>query len=263
VIGVIAEKYAIQIHAICVLSNHYHLTHTDPYGLIVEFERDANSFISRAINCAHGDFESMWSRSPSSRVECLEPADLVGKIAYTMANPVAARLVKFGRNWPGLRRAWPSKSRVIKRPAKFFRGPDAGGRWPDQVSLELSRPPGYDEYSDDELAAVLDAAIDRDEEKEREQAKEQSESFVGRKGVLSQSRYNRPRSHDSRFKVSPDVAAKDKWLRIERLSAKPEWLRSYRVARLRWIGGERDVEFPYGTYKLRVEFGVCCAPPPH
>ena len=149
VAAVIAKKWGIWLHAIAALGNHWHVCLTDPHGNIVAFERDCHQFIARAVNAHHGEFESLWSSAPTSRVECEEPDDLVGKIAYTMANPVEAGMVRYGKSWPGVRRAWPSKPRVIKRPPKFFRGHERGGKWPKEAVLEFTRPPGYDELSDD------------------------------------------------------------------------------------------------------------------
>ena len=95
------------------------------------------------LNAAHGDFESVWvSSEASSRVECEDPDDLVARIAYTMANPVEAGLVRYGKSWPGVRRAWPSKPIAIQRPPKFFRGAEQGGSWPEQATLRFCRTRG-------------------------------------------------------------------------------------------------------------------------
>ena len=137
-------------------TNHTHICLTDPEGRICEFTRDCHAFIARAVNAAHGDFESMWSSEQTSHVTCGGPDDLIAKIAYAMANPVAACLVKYGKNWPGVRAAWPAKARVVHRPTEFFRDKKDGGTWPDTAVLEFSRPPGYDGMSDEELAALID-----------------------------------------------------------------------------------------------------------
>ena len=105
VVAVMEKRWNLKVHAIDVMGNHWHLVLTDPDGNVVEFQRDCHQFIARALNAHHGDFESMWASEPTSRVECEEPSDVIGKIAYTMANPVEAGLVRYGSSWPGLRRA--------------------------------------------------------------------------------------------------------------------------------------------------------------
>ena len=262
VIAVVAERTGIILHAVCVMSNHTHICLTDPEGRICEFTRDCHAFIARAVNAAHGDFESMWSSEQTSHVTCVEPDDLIAKIAYAMANPVAATLVKYGKNWPGVRAAWPAKARVVHRPKKFFRDEKDGGSWPDTAVLEFSRPPGYDGMSDEELAALIENEIDEREEHHRQEARRDGKSFMGRREVLEQSRYARPKKPEKRFELSPRVACRNKWLRIERLGHDRAWRGSYERALLDWRSGDRDVIFPYGTYKMRVVHNVFCAPPP-
>jgi hypothetical protein len=262
VVAVMQAKWNISLHAMDVLSNHHHQVCTDADGNIARFQQDCHSFITRALNAHHGEFESMWSNVQGSRVECEEPADIVDKIAYTMANPVEAGLVRHGHSWPGLRRAWPSKPMVFKKPKKFFRGEDEGGVWPDEAVLELSRPPGYDHLTDDELAALILGAIDEREERFRAEHDADGRPFLGRRAVLRQSRYDRPRTREPRFGISPKVACRNKWRRIERLRANQHWSAAYRRAMARWRAGARDVVFPMGTYKMRLLHGVMCADSP-
>ena len=262
VVAVMARRWSIQLHALIVMSNHWHPCLTDPDGNVVQFQRDCHSFIARALNAAHGEFENIWSSEPTSRVECVKPDDLVHKIAYAMANPVEAGLVRYGKSWPGVRHAWPCKQRVIRKPPGFFRGNDDGGQWPDEVVLEFSRPPGYDDLCDDELGAAINAAIDEREQRFRREYDEVGRTFLGRKAVLAQRRHGRPTSREPRFAMSPKVACRNKWQRIERLAANKRWLADYTDVCRRWMSGDRAVVFPAGTYKMRVVHRAACAPEP-
>ncbi|MCG8424290.1 MAG: hypothetical protein MJE77_40880, partial [Proteobacteria bacterium] len=252
VVAVVAQRNGIQLNGLVVLSNHWHVCLADPEGRICDFTRDCHAFIARAVNAVHGDFESMWSNEQTSQVTCVEPIDLVGKIAYAMANPVESLLVAHGKNWPGVRRAWPAKPRIVNRPKQFFRDETDGGTWPETAILEFSRPPGYESKSDEELATLIQDAIDQREEKFRQQARREGKRFLGRRAVLEQSRYARPKTEESRFKLSPRVACKNKWLRIERLGRNRVWGTSYAQALIGWRSGDREVVFPHGTYKMRV-----------
>lgn len=260
VLAVAQRRWNIEIQAFVVKSNHWHVCLTDPDGNVVEFQRDCHQFISRALNAHFGEFESVWASEPTSRVECEEPSDLIRKIAYTMANPVEAGLVRHGTSWPGLRRAWPSKPMRFKKPPKFFRGEDQGGTWPDEAVLELTRPPGYDDLDDDELAALVGQAIHEREQHFRDTYDAEGRRFLGRRAVLRQSRHDRPRTREPRFGMSPEVACGNKWLRIERLRSNLDWQKGYRHALARWRAGERRVVFPHGTYKMRLLHNVRCAP---
>ena len=235
---------------------------TDPDARVVDFQRDCHSIITRYLNSSHGEFESMWSAKPPSRVACVEPSDIIDKIAYTLANPVSSFLVREGRSWPGVRAAWPAKPRIVERPPGFFVDEEDGGSWPATATLTFHRPPGYDQLSDDELAAVIAETTEQAEAKARQQASEAGIQFLGRRAARKQSRYSYPKSREPRFGISPQVAARSKWARIERLEQNRLWLETYEAQLQLFMAGDRDVLFPFGTYKLRVTCGVRCASPP-
>jgi hypothetical protein len=262
VIAVMAQKWNMAFHEVMVMGNHWHPVMTDLDGNAARFEQDCHQFIARALNRYHGDSESLWANTQSNRVECVEGTDIINKIAYAMANPVEGRLVRYGHNWPGLRRAWPSKPLTFRRPKKFFRGQKEGGPWPEEATLEFTRPPGFDDVSDEDLAASIKSAIDEREEKFRKQYDAEGKSFLGRRRVLEQSRYSQPQSEDEPRGIKPKLACRNKWRRIERLQQDKRWLNGYRQALPRWCAGDRDVVFPAGTYKMRILHGVRCAEGP-
>jgi putative transposase len=262
ILAVLTERYGILMHAVCVMSNHWHSVISDPLGTIVEFERDAHALIARALNAMHGEGESLWAREPSCRLTCLEPDDVLDKIVYTLANPVEAGLVAYGKSWPGLRRSWPDRPRTIKRPEGFFRDEEAGGEWPEYATLTLHRPPGFDHLPDEELAAMLRDQLDKREAALREAAQKAGKRFLGRRAVLRQSRKAYPVSFEERFRARPKVAGRSRWARLERRRQDRAWLAAYQEARERLRAGEPRVCFPYGTWKLRIYYHVPCDDPP-
>ena len=261
IVAVIAKHYQIQLHGLTVMSNHYHATLTDPEGNVCNFTRDCHSFITRALNAEFGEFESLWSSQQTSHVTCVEPSDLVDKMVYSMANPVKAGLVAHGKSWPGIRMAWPAPAVEVRRTGTFFRNADSE-TWPETAVLELVRPPGYEELDDEELGAMIHEAIEAREAEHRKERYGKGLRFLGRRKVLEQSRDDRPRSHEEHGTISPRVACRNKWLRIERLAQNRAWLEAYQKALKRWRAGDRTVEFPHGTYKMRVVHGARCVGPP-
>lgn len=213
-----------------------HLVFTDPRGEIVKFTREFHSLVARHINAAHGDFESLWSRQQTDRVEIGEPSDIIGKIAYTMANPVAAFQLRHGGSWPWVRTAWPARPRRIKRPRGFLRPRSDGGRWPADVVLELHRPPRFEDVSDEELA---------------------------RASARRSPRANRrSRSSSAPTGSGTRALARSPGRRAELLARRRAWLDEYAEALERWRAGDRDVVCPHGTYKMRVVQQVNVAPAP-
>ena len=84
---------------------------------------------------------------------------------------------------------------------------------------------------------------------------------LGRRAILRQSWRDRPSSHEPRRELSPRVAARDKWARIEALLRDRAFLVAYHAARAAWLLGERAI-FPPGTYWLRRFAAVPVAPLP-
>jgi REP element-mobilizing transposase RayT len=253
-----ARRHDIRLHSFCFLSNHYHLVLSDPNALLPAFMRYLNSLVARALNASIGHFESLWAKDGSySAVEPLEPGDIVAKAAYTLANPVAAGLVRTGAEWPGLRTSpeqLGSTKLVARKPKGFF---DPKGHLPDTVELELTTPPGF--ASAAEFRSLVTAAVVELEQEHREEVAAEGRRFVGVARVLAQNPFARPASSEPRFGLKPRVAARDKWKRIERLVQLGSFASSYRKAFAAWRSGARDVLFPAGTYLMRVLYGVQCA----
>src|SRR3970282_466367 len=103
-LAIAAAQYGIQVHASCFWSNHYHLVCTDPRGVLPEFLRYFNEFTARALNASYGRWEALSASDGLSVVRLLAREDVVAKIAYTLAHPVAPRLVLPGRPASSARR---------------------------------------------------------------------------------------------------------------------------------------------------------------
>lgn len=247
-----ALRFGIQVHAFCVLSNHYHLILTDPDARLPAFSQYLDSLVARAVNACLGRWESFWSPSSYSAVALATPRDVFDKTLYVLANPIAAGLVRRAREWPGL---WSdpeligSGTIVARRPKTFFRD---DGYLPEQVELELTIPPGIE--SPDQFRKDLAAAL---REREDEHAAT-GRGFLGRARVSAQSPWATPSSRERRREPKPRVAAKDRWKRAEALARLAGFIAEYREAWRRWKSGIRDVLFPAGTYALRVTHGVLC-----
>jgi REP element-mobilizing transposase RayT len=258
VLGLAAQRYHVRVHAFCVLSNHVHLVVTDVDGRLPAFMQYVDSLVARAVNASLGRFEGFWASDGSySAVEPLDPADVLAKIAYALANPVAAGLVRTGAEWPGL---WTAPDQIgtakltARRPEGFF---DAKGYLPAAVELELTVPPGF--ASAAEFRSLLSAAVRELEEKHRQELTGQGRRFLGAARVLAQNPLSRPASGEPRFELRPRIAARDKWKRIEGLLRLGSFERQYQQAQRAWRSGVRDVVFPAGTYLMRIMHGVQCA----
>jgi REP element-mobilizing transposase RayT len=252
VLAVAAQRYGVQIHAYCVLSNHLHLVISDRHARLPAFQQFLASFVARAINESLGRWETFWAPSSYSAVVLGSREDVVAKAAYVLANPVAAGLVREGQLWPGL---WSRPDDIgttirVKRPEHFF---DEEGFLPEHVDLELVVPAGFS--STREFIERLRAELSRQEEEGRAK----NGDFLGATRVRAQSPFARPRPGEPRRQLSPRVAARDKWRRIELLGRLKSFLSAYSAALSAWRRGVKDPVFPAGTYLMRVAHGVACA----
>ncbi|HTN51441.1 MAG TPA: hypothetical protein VML50_03485 [Anaeromyxobacter sp.] len=256
VLAVAAEKYGIAVHAFCVLSNHFHLVVTDRQGRLPEFHRDLDGLVARATNRFLGRWESFWDPDSYSAVALEDGNAILEKMVYVLANPVVAGLVRKASDWPGL---WSAPSLMdgdaltVKRPAILFR---ENGPLASTATLRLCRPPGFE--NDDSLIPTLMALLQDAEDRAAAELERDGRHFLGVARILAQDPLSSPASGEPRMAMSPRVATRNKWKRIEALQRLAEFVSGYKVALAAWRAGERRVLFPAGTWLMRLQHGACC-----
>lgn len=253
ILALAAQRYGIQLHAYCVLSNHFHLVVTDPDARLPAFQQFLDGLVARALNASLGRDDAFWSSRPYSAVLLGSPEDVVRKAAYALANPVAAGLVPAGHLWPGL---WSGIDLIgttisVRRPARFF---SAKGGLPKTVDLTLAVPPGF------EFASVFKDQLRAELSRQEQAARADNASFLGTAKILAQSPFDRPKRPTHGGGINPRIAARDKWRRVELLQRLKTFLADYQTALEIWREGKVDPVFPAGTYLMRVAHGVVCAP---
>lgn len=246
-LGLLAKKYEIQVHAYLVMSNHYHLVLTDTLGRLPDFQRDFNSLLARSINQLLGRQESFWDRRSYSPIKLLDDHAVVDRIAYTLANPVEERLVERARHWTGATSAGLAfgKSRRVARPSRFF-----DKSMPESVEIELIRPKCHAELDDEELLARIHQDV-----AEREEEAQKLGRVIGMSRVSKQNWRARPKRNRPRERVRPTVAGGSREMRMGALQEAKEWLRAYKDALAQFVAGVRSIEFPRGTWWMCVRLG--------
>jgi hypothetical protein len=259
-----ARRYGIEINWVAVESNHYHAGIHDVRGNYPEFLRYFHSLLARGINAHRGRWENLWATEQASVVELVSADAVFEKQIYGLTNPVKDHLVDKVHNWPGvssLRYQLSRGSVTVKRPKHFF---NPNGGLPEEITLQFVRPRGFEHLTEEQWKAKLSNAI---ADKEREFAAKRAAKgirLLGSRAVRDQSPFSSPTTFTKRRGLSPRIATRNKWLRVEAAQRNKQFATQYRDALSRFRSGE-DVLFPAGTYLLRVRGLVSCEaqPPPN
>lgn len=254
-----AERTGVVVHAVCVMSNHWHGVVTDPEGRLPEFIECFHKLLAKAQNASLDRCENFWSTDKTSVVLLTSEQDVLEKMAYTLANPTAAGLVKSPEEWPGVISGRFGENRSTEMPDGFF---DEEGDLPDSSELQIVRPEIFAALSDAQLYARLRDEVATRVRSARDEIAHAGRSFLGRKGVLRQSVTARPNTETAKRKLNPRVAGQSIAARAAAIQRLCEFYKAYRAAWTEWRSGSRDVKFPAGTYALRVHAGVLCADAP-
>ncbi|MDH5492385.1 MAG: transposase, partial [Myxococcales bacterium] len=97
-----ARKFGIQVHAVVVMSTHWHVILTDPQGVLPRFHEEFHRHLANAMKNHRGWPAELLDKRQTSVVELLCPAAILDKIAYAIANPVDCGAVPSARQWPGV-----------------------------------------------------------------------------------------------------------------------------------------------------------------
>jgi putative transposase len=252
-----AKKSGVRLHAVCFMSNHWHGVVSDPSALLPIFLEHLHRLIAKAQNAWLKRRENFWSSERTSVVHLATPSDVLEKMAYTIANPTSAMLVRSPDEWPGVLSHWEETSAEVEMPDVFF---DRYGDLPRKVSLDIVRPQIFEQLTDDQLSRLLLNEVGKLVQRARDATLVSESQFVGVQAVLNQRFDAKPSTEEKLGALNPRIAAESPPVRVRTIQKMQAFVKAYRAAWLRWREGIRDVVFPAGTYALRLHSGVTCAP---
>jgi len=248
------HKTRVRLHAVIVMSNHYHIIVTDTLGVLPLFVEWLNKLVARCMNHHLGRWENFWASQQASYVHLVDAEAIIEKMAYVLCNAVSAGAIERNADWPGLHIGRPGKH-TARRPGFFFR---ENGAMPEKVSLEVTLPL-LDGMSADHTRRAIENAVSERERTEQERIRAEGREFGTAEAARNVDPFSSPSTDEPRRTLSPRVATPNASTRIQALARLVEFVRTHRQAMSAWLEKKRDVCFPFGTYLMRIRHGVLCA----
>jgi REP element-mobilizing transposase RayT len=259
-----AQKlYDMPIHAVAVLSNHYHLL-LSPRDAehLARFMGHVNSNIAREIGRLRGWRQKFWGDRYQVVAVSGEEEAQVARLHYVLSQGVKEQLVERSEQWPGLHCA-----RALRD------GEDLLGRWFDRTTLNeatrygrkvdprahseelrmvLSPLPCWQDRSTTEIQRLVGEILEtiRDE---AEVARRAVGSHVAGAQRLTVKSPLAPRCSPERFGGAP-IHAASREVRRRFVEARRWFLDAYRDASRRLRRGDSGVMFPDGCFPPGLPF---------
>ncbi|WP_437821001.1 transposase [Sorangium sp. So ce1078] len=258
-LAVSARRYGVEVHALCAMSTHLHLVVTDVQGVLPHFLQFFHRIVALGTKVLRKWEGPVWDHEATSVVRLLTPAAVVEKIAYVLANPVAAGLVRRAREWPGVKVDVGELGRGVlhaARPSAYL-DPE-NPQWVEKATLPLALPPAIEKENAESFRHQIAAELERQEARARAEVERQGLRFLGAERASKVSPYERATSSEGLRGRNPTFAVGrgqgDAWRTAA--AAVRAFRASYRAALERWRAGVRSILFPVGTWWMRTFHGA-------
>jgi putative transposase len=258
-LAVSTRRFGLQVHALCAMSTHLHLVVTDVQGVLPSFLQFFHRIVALGTKVLRRWEGPVWDHEATSVVRLLTHAAVVEKIAYVLANPVAAGLVRHAREWPGAKVSVGEIGRGelrANRPSAYFN--PSNPQWPEEAVLPIALPPTVEPDSAARFHGDISAEIERQEAQAHAEVQRQGYRFLGAERASHASPYDRATSFEALRDRNPTFAVGREQGGAWRAAAAAvtAFRASYRATLERWRAGTRDAVFPVGTWWMRVFHGA-------
>jgi hypothetical protein len=261
VLAVTAQRHGVLVHAAVLMSTHEHLVVTDTRGTLPLFLRELHRLFALGVKVLRKWEGAVWDHERPSVVNLRTPEAVIEKLGYVIANPVAAGLVRYAKDWPGVttRPDQLGRTRIrAQRPAFYF--DERNPLWPQEAELELSMP-SVGNMTAEEIRSVVANEVAERESQARADARHRGSTFLGADRVRKASPYDRAKSWEPLRGRNPQFAVGKRQSEafLDAVVALRAFRQAYRAALDGWRSGLRTACFPAGTWVMRVVHAACVA----
>lgn len=261
-LAVAAKRHGLQVHAFCAMSTHLHLVVTDVRGNLSEFLQAFHLVVARCTKALRDWDGPVWDKDPTSVVRLETEAAVIEKIAYVLANPVAAGLVRRAHHWPGAKVLVGEigKAKLCAPRPDVYLNPE-NEDWPAEATLPISLPPSIERSAAGSFRRKVAAELERLEAQAHAQMQEARRTFLGADQACKVSPTARATTPEPKVDRNPTFAVgrsqRDAWQRA--VTRVRSFRKAYQAALEQWCAEVRDVVFPAGTWWMRVFHGAVVA----
>jgi len=248
-----ASTYKIQIHVAVAMSNHYHLVVTDLEGNLSAFmgwlNQNSASFLKSYWKRKLG--EVIWGAGKFSSVLLLSPEAVLEEIVYAILNPVKAGLVSTHKQWGGM---MITPETILQQLKPTHPDRDIALKNHREKVLNITVPPAYRHMGTEAFIALVMKKVKEGEAKIRRQRR--GKKVAGMAKVRRASHLSVPSTEEESGKLNPQFAG----VTAEAIAYGKKVIKGfhlqYKDALERYMNGEHDVVFPFGTNWMRLRFKV-------
>lgn len=275
-----ASKHGVQIHDFLYMSSHLHFVATDVDGVLPIFMGEHDSLLSRALNALRGivgvNIEGY------SVQELTDDGVVLQKSVYTLVNACEEDLVARASQWRGPNSLKLEYGQTVRIPRPSFslwgakRPPKKVGKYPskgraryrgrsklpDFVEFTLVRPKVFLNLKDHQLRQLVRDGVGERERELIEKRRREGRRAGRMSDALKHSYLDIASSPRVLFQRQPRVSGHDPERVSEALARHSTFIAQHGRASRRFRAGEHEVEFPHGTWLMRVRFDVNCAAGP-
>jgi REP element-mobilizing transposase RayT len=259
-LAVSTRRFGLQVHAFCAMSTHLHLVVTDVQGVLPRFLQFFHRIVALGTKVLRKWEGPVWAHEATSVVRLLTHAAVVEKIAYVLANPVAAGLVRRAHEWPGAKVNVGEIGRGelrANRPSAYL--DPSNQQWPEEATLPIALPPSVDAGSAARFLEDVGAELERQEAEAQAELQRRGHRFLGAARARDVSPYHRATSFEAQRNRNPTFSVGrgqgGAWQTAA--AAVRAFRASYRAALARWRAGIRDAVFPVGTWWMKAFHRAC------
>jgi hypothetical protein len=253
-----------EVNAITAMSNHPHSCVGDRKGLHPKFSEIANRIIAQGVGRLQnipGPVFCRESRLNAVRLTSLEA--IVERLAYVIANPVTSFACKRPEKWRGV---WVNPLGKGPRKMVVLRPEGVSKRYPERVELEVTLPRALVEtYGEIGARQMVARRVEELCEEARAEARERGWRLPAADEAELLDPMDAPRTPPKKgFTIPTWSAGSDIDAAKRARAARRAFIEAYRAAWLVWSTREDErtvVEFPHGTYLMRVVHACATAPP--